>query len=188
MMFLLGRRRAASLPPVSVLIMFVLFVMAFGFDGVNSYLTLFPGAPHLYEPQNWLRLTTGTLEGIALAAVVLPVFNQTMWANATAERSLGDIRELGWVVLASVAVIGLVLAEPPLLLYPLAILSGGSVLWMITLINSVLATITARRENTSFNWRDAAPMMIVGLAMALVELSTMDFGRAFLTRALGLPF
>jgi hypothetical protein len=155
---------------------------------VNSYLTLFPGAPHLYEPQNWLRLTTGTLEGIALAAVVLPIFNQTMWADATDERSLRGLRELGGVVLAGLAVILVVLAEPPALLYPLAILSSGTVLWMLTLINSVLATLAARRENRSFTWREAAPLMIVGLAMTLVELSMIDFGRAYLTRLLGLPF
>lgn len=188
MMFLLGRRRAASLPPVSVLVTLGLFVVAFVIDGLNSYLTLFPGAPHLYEPHNWLRLTTGTLEGIALAAIVLPMFNQTMWADATSERSLRDLRELGLVVLASVAVIGLVVAEPPALLYPLAILSSGSVVWMLTLISSVLVTIIVRRENTAFTWRDAAPMMIVGLALTLIELSLIDLGRAWLTQALGLPF
>jgi uncharacterized membrane protein len=187
-MYLLGRRRAASLPPLAVLVMLVLFIVAMGFDGVNSYLTLFPGMPHLYEPQNWLRLTTGTLEGIALAGVVLPVFNQTMWANATDDQSLRDLRELGLIVLASVVVIGVVLAEPPVLLYPLAILSSGSVLWMLTLINSVLVTIFARRENLAVTWRRAAPLMLVGLAMALGELSTIDLGRAYLTRALGLPF
>lgn len=187
-MFLLGRRRAANLPSPLVLVVLVLFVAAMGLDGVNSYLTLFPGAPHLYEPQNWLRLTTGTLEGIALAAVVLPIFNQTMWADATAERSLRSLRELSMVVLAGGAVILAVLAEPPALLYPLAILSSGTVLWMLTLINSVLATLAARRENRSFTWREAAPLMTVGLAMTLVELSTIDFGRAYLTRLLGLPF
>jgi len=187
-MFLLGRRRAANLPPVSVLIVFVLFVAVFGIDGVNSYLTLFPGAPHLYEPQNWLRLTTGTLEGIALAAIVLPVFNQTMWADATGERSLRDLRELGAVMLLSVVAIGLVLTELPLLLYPLAILSSVSVLWMFALINTVVATVVARRENTAHTWLDAAPVMIVGLALALTELSVIDFGRAWLTQALGLPF
>jgi len=187
-MFLLGRRRAANIPPISVLAAFGLFVVAFGFDGVNSYLTLFPGVPHLYEPRNWLRLTTGTLEGIALAGIVLPVFNQTMWADATGERSLRNLFELGWVVLASVVAIGLVLTEWPVLLYPLAILSAGSVLWMLTLINSVLATIAARRENVALSWRGAAPMMIVGLALALTELSVIDFGRAWLTRTLGLPF
>ena len=146
-MFLLGRRRAANIPPISVLAAFGLFVAAFGFDGVNSYLTLFPGAPHLYEPRNWLRLTTGTLEGIALAGIVLPVFNQTIWADATGERSLRNLFELGLIMLASVVAIGLVLTEWPVLLYPLAILSAGSVLWMLTLINSVIATLAAGREN-----------------------------------------
>ena len=187
-MFLMGRRRAASLPSAPVLAVLALFVVVMGFDGVNSYLTLFPGAPHLYEPQNWLRLTTGTLEGIALAGVVLPVFNQTMWANATGEQSLRDLRELGLIVLASVIVIGVVLVEPPALLYPLAILSSGSVLWMMTLINSVLATLFARRENVALTWRDAIPAMLVGLAMALVELSAIDFARAYLTHLLGLPY
>jgi uncharacterized membrane protein len=187
-MFLLGRRRAANLPSPLILVILILFVAIMGFDGVNSYLTLFPGLPHLYEPQNWLRLTTGTLEGIALAAIVLPVFNQTMWADATDERSLRSLRELGAVVLAGAALILVMLAELPALLYPLAILSSGTVLWMLTLINSVLATIAARRENHSFSWRDAAPLMTVGLAMTLIELSTIDFGRAYLTRLLGLPF
>jgi len=187
-LYLLGRRRAANLPPTIVLFMLALFVAAWGADGVNSYLTLFPGLPHLYEPHNWLRLTTGTLEGIALASVVLPIFNQTMWADATDEHSLRDLRELGVLVLAGVAVMGLVLAEPPALLYPLAILSSGSVLWLLTLINSLLATIAARKENLARVWRDAAPMMLVGLAMALIELSAIDFGRAYLTRVLGLPF
>jgi uncharacterized membrane protein len=187
-MYLLGRRRSANLPPVSVLVAFVIFVAGMGFDGVNSYLTLFPGAPHLYEPRNWLRLATGTFEGIALAGIVLPVFNQTMWGNATDERSLRDLRELGMIALAAVVVIGIVLAEPPMLLYPLAILSSASVLWMLTLINSVLVTIAARRENRALTWRDAAPLMVVGLAVALAELSAIDLGRVYLTRSLGLPF
>ncbi len=187
-MYLLGRRRAANLPPVHILVIFVGFVAIMGFDGVNSYLTLFPGLPHLYEPQNWLRLTTGTFEGIALAGVVLPIFNQTMWADATGERALRNVRELGVVMLGGIAMILIVLAEPPLLLYPLAILSSGSVLWFITLINSFMATIIARRENRASSWRQAAPMLLVGLALALVELSVIDFGRAYLTNLLGLPY
>jgi uncharacterized membrane protein len=187
-MFLLGRSRAANLPPAHVLAIFVLFVAGMGFDGVNSYLTLFPGLPHLYEPQNWLRLTTGTFEGIALAGVVLPIFNQTMWADATGERALRDWRELGVVMLGGVAMILIVLAGPPALLYPLALLSSGSVLWMFTLINSVLATLLARRENQASSWRQAAPMLLVGLALALVELSSIDLGRAYLTQVLGLPY
>ncbi len=187
-MVLLRRQRASSLPPVAVLIVLVGFVAVMGVDGVNSYLTLFPGMPHLYEPQNWLRLATGTLEGIALASILMPIFNQTMWADATVERSLHNLLELGLIVLAGLGIAALVLAEPPALLYPLAILSSGSVVLMMTLINSVLATITARRENKALSWRAASPLMLVGLAMALVELGAIDFGRAYLTQALGLPF
>lgn len=187
-MYALGRRRAASLPSRLVLVVLILFVAAWGLDGANSYLTLFPGAPRLYEPRNWLRLTTGMLEGIALASVVLPMFNQTMWADAVDEHSVRDVRELGLMVLVGAAVIGAVLAEPPLLLYPLALLSSGGVLWVLTLINSMLATIAARRENHAATFKDAAPLMLVGLAMTLVELSAIDLGRVYLTRALGLPF
>jgi len=187
-MYAMGRRRAANLPSTLVLVVLILFVVAWGLDGVNSYLTFFPGAPHLYEPRNWLRLTTGTLEGIALASVVLPVFNQTMWADAVDEHSVRDVRELGLMVLSGVAVIGIVLAEPPMLLYPLAVLSSGGVLWVLTLINSLLATIAARRENRAATWWGAAPLLLVGLAMALLELSAIDLARVYLTRALGLPF
>jgi hypothetical protein len=37
-------------------------------------------------------------------------------------------------------------------------------------------------------FKDAAPLLLVGLAMTLVELSAIDLGRVYLTRALGLPF
>ena len=50
-----------------------------GIDGVNSYLTFFPKVPHLCEPQNWLRLTTGTLNGLAMSALVYPVLNGVLW-------------------------------------------------------------------------------------------------------------
>jgi uncharacterized membrane protein len=82
-MLLLRRGHASRLPPVPVLGALVAFIGFWGFDGLNSYLTFFPGAPHLYEPQNWLRLTTGMLNGIALAIVVFPVFNFTLWRDAT---------------------------------------------------------------------------------------------------------
>jgi len=78
------------------------FVVAWR-DGVNSYLALSWTAAPLRDAQTWLRWRRGRLEGIALASVVLPIFNQTMWADATDERSL-RWRELGawcWLALPS---------------------------------------------------------------------------------------
>ncbi len=67
-----GRRRAARLPAPAILAVFGVFLLAWAVDGFNSFLTLIPGLPYLYEPRNLLRLVTGTLEGLALAAVLLP--------------------------------------------------------------------------------------------------------------------
>src|ERR1700687_6072094 len=54
-MALLGRRRSGGLPRRPLLLILIGFVGIMGIDGVNSYLTFFPGLPHLYQPQTWLR-------------------------------------------------------------------------------------------------------------------------------------
>ena len=46
-LLLRGRARASELPSPSVLTVLLLFLGIWAFDGVNSYLTLFPGMPHL---------------------------------------------------------------------------------------------------------------------------------------------
>ena len=71
-MLLRRRHRASRLPPSRSCWCSWAFIGLWGFDGLNSYLTFFPGAPHLYEPRNWLRLTTGLLNGLALSALILP--------------------------------------------------------------------------------------------------------------------
>ncbi|MBI5828704.1 MAG: DUF2085 domain-containing protein, partial [Chloroflexi bacterium] len=76
-----GRGRAGALPPLRVIITLILFIVLMGLDGANSFLTLLPRLPHVYEPQNWLRLVTGTLDGVAMAVLIFPMFNQTLWRN-----------------------------------------------------------------------------------------------------------
>ena len=65
-----------------------------GIDGANSYLSLFSAAPVLYEPHNWLRLVTGTLNGLALAGLIYPVLNQTLWRDWEDRPALSSFREL----------------------------------------------------------------------------------------------
>src|SRR4030095_2994198 len=65
----------------------IIFFLAFGIDGSNSYLYLLKqtshGAldniPNLYIPNNTLRLFTGSGMGIALASILFPAFNQSTW-------------------------------------------------------------------------------------------------------------
>ena len=53
-------------------------MLLWALDGLNSFLALM-GLPHLYAPSNLLRLITGALEGITIAAILLPAINITLW-------------------------------------------------------------------------------------------------------------
>jgi uncharacterized membrane protein len=187
-MTLWGRRRAAGLPPVPITVMMVGFIGMMGIDGINSYLTFFPGMPHLYEPQNWLRLTTGTLNGLALSALIYPVLNYTLWRDAVEAPSVRNFKELAAMLATSGVIALMIWLELPPLLYPLAILSSLGVLVMLGSLNTMIVLTLARREGAALSWRQAALPVTMGMALAFLEIGGMDTLRAIVTRAVGIPF
>jgi uncharacterized membrane protein len=171
------RPRAGRLPTRPMLVVLFAFIAVMGFDGVNSYLTLFPGAPHLYEPQNWLRLVTGAFNGLALAALVYPVFNQTLWRNWDDRPALANWRGLGAMMGVALIVIGLVLTENPLILYPLALLSAAGVVALLTALDTVLILILTRRDGRADKWSGAALPLLIGFTLALAQIGLIDAAR-----------
>lgn len=185
---LLGRGRAYRLPPPAVLALLIAFVGAWGLDGLNSYLTFFPNAPHLYQPRNWLRMSTGILNGIALISFVYPVFRFTLWSESAAEPVIRSFGEMAAVVLAAAGIVLAVQAEIGPLLYPVAILSSLGVLLLLTLLNAMIAAIVMRREGMAQTWRQALVPVSAGLAMGLVEIAALDLLRTWLVARFGLVF
>jgi uncharacterized membrane protein len=183
-----GRRRAASLPPTPIALTLVAFIVLLGIDGLNSYLTFFPHMPHLYQPQNWLRLTTGTLEGLALSSFVYPVLNYSLWRDSVDSPSVRNFKELAMMVAVAGVVVVLVLLELPPLLYPLAILSTLGVLIMLGSVNTMIVLALTRREATALGWQQTVLPVTIGLAFAFLEIGGMNALRAVATRALGIPF
>jgi uncharacterized membrane protein len=183
-----GRQRAASLPPVPITLTLIGFIVMLGIDGLNSYLTFFPNMPHLYEPQNWLRLTTGTLEGLALSAFIYPVLNYTLWHDAVESPSVRNFKELTLMVATGGAIIALIYLELPPLLYPLAVLSTLGVLVMLGSVNTMIVLALTRREGLARNWKQVILPVTMGLSLAFLEIGGIDTVRAILTRTLGLPF
>ncbi len=187
-MLLLRRHRASRLPPVAVLGILLVFTGFWGFDGLNSYLTFFPNAPHLYEPRNWLRLTTGLLNGLTLVSFAFPIFNFTLWRKSSRERVIKNV----WELLALLPVLALLVlvisAEIDALLYPLAILSTLGVVVLLVLINSMIATVLLGREGYARTWRQALVPLTVGTAMAILLITAMVLFRGYLTVTWGLPF
>jgi uncharacterized membrane protein len=187
-MLLMGRRRAGRLPPASVLVILVLFVGAWGFDGLNSYVTLFPGGPNLYEPQNWLRMTTGLLNGLALSIFVFPIFNFTLWRDAKRERVIKNVWELLAIMPVVVLLVLAVQSGVDLVLYPLAVLSSVGVVVMLIMINSMIASVVLGREGYAQTWSEALVPLTAGLALAILMMTAMVALRAYLTFTYGLPF
>ena len=183
-----GRGRSSIMPPVRVLAVLLGFVALFAVDGLNSYLTFFPGAPHLYQPQNWLRLTTGTLHGLAISFIVMPVFAFTFWRETDTKPVLSGLKELAAVVAAAAAVILLVETGEDFLLYPVAIVSAVGLLAMFTLLNGAIFLIVSRREGKATRRAELWLPLLVGLAMGLTEIGLLDAGRLWLTVTFGLPF
>jgi len=183
----LRRRRASEFPPPFVIVLLAGFTLLWATDGLNSYMQLV-GGPYLYEPMNWLRLTTGALNGLTMSALVYPVFNFTLWRRPIPERAIRGLRDLGVLLLLQAGLVGLVLTEWPFLLYPLALLSALGVLTLLTSVTSMLVVMLVRRENMAETWREAAVPLLAGLAVALIQVGVIDWVRYALTDTLtGIP-
>jgi uncharacterized membrane protein len=176
-MAVMGRRRSGGLPRRPLLLVLIGFVGIMGIDGVNSYATFFPHLPHLYEPQNWLRLVTGTLNGLALAGLIYPVMNQTLWRDWEDRPVLGNFRELGLLLLLSAVIVGLVLSNVPAIMYPFALLSVVGVLAMLVALNTTVLLLTLRRENRVVNWTGAIIPLLAGFTMTMIEIGAVDLVR-----------
>jgi uncharacterized membrane protein len=169
-----GRWRSGNLPPTRVIAAVVLFIGVMGVDGVNSYLTLIPGLPYVYQPQNWLRLATGILAGVAVSGLIFPVFNSTLWKDWQATPGVRSLRELFGILLVAMALAGMILSNIPILLFPLALISSGGVLLLMTLTNSVIFMLATRTENRARSWREAVIPLAAGLTIALTLIFLID--------------
>jgi len=183
----LRRWRASGLPPNGVLASLASFTFLWVVDGLNSFLNLFPNAPHLYQPHNLLRLITGTLNGLALSIIVHPVFSFLLWKEADSKKVIRNWRELGYFLIPSALLIWIVQTQAGFLLYPVATLSILGVLAMLTIVNTMIVLIVARRESKAESWRDAFSPLLLGLLATLLELSVLGLLRFALTQRLALP-
>lgn len=184
----LGRGKAAQLPPRPVIVVLLGFMAAWALDGLNSYLTLFPGAPHLYQPHNILRTTTGAMQGVALISLVLPFFNVTLWARPSPRPTINSLREMTLLLGLIALITAAVGSQWVPLLYPLALLSVAGTLLMLTMVMAMLLTLALRRDGRAQGWRDALPLLVAGLALALILVLGINLLRAWLTAQMGLPF
>lgn len=174
-------RRASGTPPWFVISVLALLVIAFAIDGINSYLTFFPGFPHLYQPQNFLRLLTGSGMGIVISAALYPAFNETMWKDVEPNAALSNLWQILGLILMTLIVDLLVMSENPLILYPFALLSASGVMVLLTMIYSMVWVILLNKENQFENVQQLSYPLLAGFGLALLQIILIDAGRFLLT-------
>lgn len=80
-----GRGRAARWPDARVAAFLALGLLAWLVDGLNSF-AAFWGLPHLYTPQQPLRLATGLVAGVGWMTLFWPLWVQAMVATPKNQR------------------------------------------------------------------------------------------------------
>jgi len=185
------RRKAVRLPSRGVLPVLGLFFGAMVLDGINSTLQTFGSG--LWETTNLLRLITGALSGIAAAFIFYPVFNISLWNREVTrkEHVVEQLFELAPYVIATAVLVALVLDGGSWLFYPIALLSMGGMLALLTMANTMAVLIVTRREGKGRTLSEALTPILLGLFVSLVMLSLVSWGRASLApnmaNTIGIP-
>ncbi|MFN3742175.1 MAG: DUF2085 domain-containing protein [Anaerolineales bacterium] len=184
-------RRRSRLPSRSILAFLAFLAFLWAVDGANSYLYLLKevgrGAisiPNLYTPNNTLRLFTGSGMGLAMALVLYPVLQQTLWRQVDSRPALS--RRAIAILLGGVYLLDLaILTEHPLILYPIAIISPLGALSLLVIVFGMLWVMVMREENTFEHVRQLWLPLLAGLTLAFLLIGGIDLLRFHLTGTWG---
>jgi uncharacterized membrane protein len=190
--FALVSKKQSGMPGWKLGAPLILFFLAFGIDGSNSYLYLLKqtsnGAleniPNLYIPNNTLRLFTGSGMGIALASILFPAFNQSTWIKNDPSPAL-SWKKLGILTSIIIIVNLLILTDSELVLYPIAILSVLGVLALLILVFSMAWLLIMRQENVFDSLAQMWLPFLAGTTLALLMITAIDLLRFKLTGTWG---
>lgn len=169
-LWFIGRGRAGRLPRIPLLITLGSMVAVMALDGLNA--TFYDlGWPILYQPQNWLRLLTGTLSGIGLAGLIQPIFNYTAWKLPWRMASFRNWGELGAILSVGGLLMLAVFSDWGILFWPIALLTVGGGLWMLTVLNLLIYLVFARREGQACDSYDLLTTASIVFLVSLGEFA-----------------
>jgi uncharacterized membrane protein len=183
LVFLIVRRRthSARMPSVAIISVLIGFITIMGIDGINSTLSIIPGAPQLYHTTNIHRIVTGTLFGLAMCLLFFPVFSTAIWRQPSGDRSVKNWRELFGMMPAAFVIDAVVLTQADWLFYPVTILSIFGPLLLLGFMGAIIVLTMRNLANSVDRWRQLAAPLLAGVALGLVLITIMDVFRASVT-------
>lgn len=164
-----GRLRASGFPGRRVALLLGLAIVVMGVDGFNSLFNELH-LPHLYQPQNTLRLATGLGTGVAMAAFIIPVANTLLWRSEDVRSSFATLRQLAALLPILLLMFVGVVSQAAFLLYPIALLSSAGLVLAFSLVNLVFVLGIGNRVGRFASWRQLFPAYTVVVILAVIEL------------------
>ena len=178
----LRRRRARRFPPLWVWGTAGFFFALWALDGVNSFAIEQFGRSLLgYETGPATRLFSGIFMGMSMSVVLVPAFNQTLWADGLDEYSLRTWKELLVLVLVEFVQAVLIYQLIPWTLYPVALYTGLGIVTMFILLGTMIWVMALGRDQVYPSWRQAWLPLLWGVVFAALIVGGMDGLRLFLT-------
>ena len=181
-------RKKSKLPNRGIIAVLIIFFLAFAIDGSNSYLALlkqsygtpFMKIPNLYITNNVTRVFTGSGMGIAMASVLYPMYNQTIW------RVPEDKPAIEWLQFGLLVGIVLLfdfgaLSNLDPILYFIAILSTLGVLALLAMVFSIVWVMIMKQDNAFDHLRQLWLPAVAGLTLAFILIISIDLFRFNLT-------
>lgn len=170
-LLLSGRSHWTELPPLRILLVLIFFVALLGVDGLNSYSHFFPNAPHLYQPQNWLRLLTGIGTGLGMGLVIFPALAQTLWRDQIGRPSVESFRELAPLILLALISVTLILSNQPTISYVMAIASAIGVVTIMSSLNTIILLIILKRDGYATTYWQIAWPLTIGFILTVIQIA-----------------
>ena len=175
--------RAAQLARLDGYVAALLGIAVMGLDGTNALLYDL-GAPHLYAPRLDLRLGTGLLCGLAMAALLWPIWGQTAWRKP--QGVVNGLHFAGPLLLSALLLVGLTTGQGWLML-PVSLLGTFGLVAVVALMNGVGLLVLLRRDAAADRAVDGLDVVTLSAWLAVLELLALAAVRYLLIGTTPLP-
>ncbi|OGO05950.1 MAG: hypothetical protein A2Y73_07725 [Chloroflexi bacterium RBG_13_56_8] len=176
----MGEGRRSQLPTWGRGLALAALVGLWAVDGINSLVQEATGSAPLYPPSNIIRLVTGVGNGLAISAILYPLFHYAMWNKSDNRRVLDRASHLGVLFVAGGLLISITLGwkTAPYLFW--AITLGAAVMIVLTLLNATLLALVIHKRGFADHYLEIVPFLAGGIAVTFLETG----GMALLRRTL----
>jgi uncharacterized membrane protein len=179
-LYYLTQNRKAGLPAKGYLILLGVLTLAWGGDGINSFMSDILNRPFLYTTNNVTRLVTGFGMGLVLSTALITLFNLTIWKAPLKQALLRFPWQVG-AYAGAAALTGLLLVFAGQAVF--LSLAGVAILMVvvvITLLYTIFWVIVTRHENSFERFAQLWLFMLAGFATAVLQITLMTGLRGWL--------